>query len=283
MTRDSDAATLPDGSRIGRTALCVSDREDVVEFYRRVVGLSVLRADETGSELGVDGTALLVVEESETATERGRDAAGLYHNAFRVPSRSALGDALRRVREHWNLDGASDHHVSEALYLTDPEGNGVEIYRDRPESTWLTNDDGTVRMGADRLDLGALEATGNGSDRAPSGTDVGHVHLEVTSLEASERFYVDALGFETRATAPGARFVSAGGYHHHLGVNTWHRRTTPARGRGISWFEVVVPDDAALDAVRARAADRDVSIGKTNTGIELSDPDEIAVRVRAER
>ena len=281
MTGD---ATLPPGTRLGRTALRVADLEETAAFYRRVVGLAVLERRERAATLGVDGSPLLVLLADPDAPPRDRAAAGLYHVAFRVPSRAALGDALRRARERWRLEGASDHGVSEALYLRDPEGNGVEVYRDRPRERWPRGDDGRLRMGSDPLEAAGLEAAAAGADTAPPGTDVGHVHLEVTSLAAFESFYVDALGFEARATAPGARFVAAGGYHHHVGANTWNGRTAgaDAAARGLAWFEVRVPDGDALEAVRTRLLDGGVDVAETDGGLEARDPDGVAVRLRAD-
>lgn len=285
---------LPDGTRIGRAALRVADLEETTAFYRDVVGLSVLDRDADRASLGVDGTALLVLERDPDRPERGRTDAGLFHTAFRVPSRAALGEALARVRDRWRLDGASDHLVSEALYLDDPEGNGVEIYRDRPREEWPV-DEGTVRMATEPLDVRGVAAAGEAAsggdlvDDAPPGTDVGHVHLEVTSLPAFEAVYVDGLGFEVGMSGPNVRFVAAGGYHHHLGANTWRGRTTPAAGRGLAWFEVVVPDDDALDAVRGRldaiASDGEVELvveGRED-GIAVTDADGIEVRIRTPR
>lgn len=281
MTDSSNTKTtpLPDGTRIGRTALRVAALEDQIAFYRDVVGLAVLRRDETTVVLGVDDTPLLVLKRDETAPERQRAEAGLYHNAFRVPSRAALGDALERIRDRWRLEGSADHLVSEALYLSDPAGNGVEIYRDRPREEWPTTADGRVRMATDPLDVAGIEAAVTGDARAPSGTDVGHVHLEVSSLEAFENFYVDALGFEVQADVPGALFVSADGYHHHIGANTWHRRTKQAEGRGLDWFEVVVPE-RGVDAVRERLANREKRTAETEDGFAVTDPGGIELRFR---
>lgn len=274
--------SLPQGTRIGRTALRVGNLEEMTGFYRDVVGLSVLRTSDTTSVLGVDDTPLLVLERAEDALERHRSGAGLYHNAFRVPSREALGDALGRIREHWQLGGASDHWVSEALYLTDPEGNGIEIYRDYPRDEWPIADDGSAWITTEPLDLASIEAAAAGGSQVPPGTDVGHIHLEVTSLEAFRDFYVDTLGFEVQTTVPAASFVSAGGYHHHIGANTWHHRTTPSDGRGLSWFEVVVPVPSVLDAVRERFADREIPVTETDNGIEATDPNGIKVRLQVE-
>jgi len=285
---------LPAGTRIGRAALRVADLDETAAFYRDVIGLAVLDrdgGDRPTATLGVDGTPLLVLEEASDRPERSRSDAGLFHTAFRVPSRAALGEALARVQDRWRLDGASDHLVSEALYLDDPEGNGVEIYRDRPREEWPVDDDGTVRMATEPLDVqGVAGAAGEASadlvDDAPPGTDVGHVHLEVTSLSAFEAVYVDGLGFEVGTSGPNVRFVAAGGYHHHLGANTWQGRTTPAAGRGLAWFEVVVPDAAAPEAIRERldavAADAAVEfdVDERADGIAVTDADGIEVRIR---
>lgn len=282
MTNSSNAETLPQETRIGRTALRVNDRDELIEFYRTVVGLDVLDESETYSVLGVADTPLLVLEADADAPERQRSGAGLYHTAFRVPSRAALGDALARIRENSRLTGASDHWVSEALYLTDPEGNGIEIYRDLPREEWPRSDDGRVRIGTEPLDLDAIEAAGTGDAQAPPGTDIGHIHLEVSSLDAFRDFYVETLGFDVQTTVPAATFVSAGGYHHHIGANSWHQRTTSADGRGLSWFEVIIPEREALTAVRSRLEDRGIPVTETDGGLVVHDSDKIEVRIRVD-
>lgn len=279
MTDTSTPAELPAETRVGRTALRVADLDGMVAFYRDVVGLHVLDRSVATATLGAGGMALLVLEADEDAGARA--GPGLYHNAVRVPSRAALGDVLGRVREHWELDGASDHRVSEALYFTDPEGNGVEVYRDFPRESWPETDDGRAGMATDPLDLPALEAAAAGGDRVPAGTDIGHVHLEVSSLDGAREFYVDALGFALRDTYPGAVFVAAGGYHHHVGANVWNERTGPAEGRGLSWFEVVVPEEG-FGAARERLAAHGYTPTDTDDGIAVTDPDGIEVRLRGE-
>ena len=279
MTDTSTPEKLPAETRVGRSALRVADLEEMTAFYRDVVGLRVLDRTAKTATLGAGGTALLVLEaDAEAGPRRGP---GLYHNAVRVPSRAALGDALGRVRDRWALDGASDHRVSEALYFADPEGNGVEVYRDFPRESWPATEDGRAGMATDPLDLPAVEAAAAGEDRVPAGTDLGHVHLEVSSLDAAREFYVDALGFALRDTYPGAVFVAAGGYHHHIGANVWNERTGPAEGRGLSWFEVVVPE-RGLDAARERLAAHGYAPTETDDGIAVTDPDGLEVRLRAE-
>jgi len=302
------ADRLPADTRIGRVALRVADLDETTAFYRDVVGLAVLDRDGDAAVLGVDGAEtaegdavpLLVLHRDPDRPERGPTDAGLFHAAFRVPSRAALGEALGRVRDRRRLDGASDHLVSEALYLDDPEGNGVEIYRDRPREEWPVDDDGMPRMATEPLDIEGVAAAAGATDagdaparpspvdRVPSGTDVGHVHLETASLSAFEAVYVDGIGFEVGEAGPDVRFVAAGGYHHHLAANTWRGRTTPAAGRGLAWFEVAVPDAAALDAVRTRLeavaadGDVDVAVAERGDGLAVTDADGIEVRIRTE-
>ncbi|WP_336136217.1 VOC family protein [Natronomonas amylolytica] len=282
MTTQTDPDVLPQETRIGRTALRVEDLDEMTGFYRDVVGLGVLRRSETSSVLGVADEPLLVLESAENTAERHSSAAGLFHNAFRVPSREALGDALARVRDHWQLGGASDHDVSEALYLTDPEGNGIEIYRDFPREEWPIDANGKVRMGTYPLDLEPLEAAATGDSDVPVGTDVGHVHLEVSSLEAFRDFHVDVVGFEVQTEMPAAVFVSAGGYHHHIGANTWNHRSGPASERGLSWFEVLLPGTGALEVLRTRLRDSQYTVTEIDDGISVMGPDDIEVRFRVE-
>ena len=282
MTTQANSDSLPNGTRIGRSTLRVSDLEELTEFYRDIVGLSILRRVEQTAVLGVDETPLLVLEGDEDAHTRHRTGTGLYHNAFRVPSRAALGDALTRIRTHWQLDGGSDHRVSEALYLTDPEENGIEIYRDFPRKEWPMTSEGRVRMGTDPLDLASVEADARGDDRMPLGTIIGHIHLEVSSLETFRDFYVDTLGFAVQMAVPETLFVSAGGYHHHLGANTWHHRTKYVEGRALSGFEILVPDPHTLDVVRDRIANHGIPVTDTDDGIAAIDPDDIEVRLRVE-
>lgn len=244
-----------------------------------MVGLRVLRQSDTVSTLGAGDTPLLVLEAAETTLERHSSGAGLFHNAFRVPSRGALGDALARIRERWHLGGASDHGVSEALYATDPERNGIEIYRDFPQKEWPVTAEGSVRMGTDSLDLEAVRAAATGDTTVPPGTDVGHVHLEVSSLKAFQDFYVDTIGFEVQTTVPAAVFAAAGGYHHHhVAANTWNHRSGPVGGRGLSWFEVLLPKTSALESIGERLTDSQFAVTALDDGIAVSGPDEIEVR-----
>lgn len=278
----TDAPIVPEAAHVGRTALVVADLGETVAFYRDVVGLTVQSRDETAVTLGVDGTSLLVLEQDADAPARRRDQAGLFHTAFKVPDRTALGAALDRIQDHWQLGGASDHYVSEALYLTDPEDNGVEIYVDRPKAEWPRAADGTIQMGTVRLDVDDVAAESDGATDAPAGTTVGHVHLETTDIAAAREFYVDTLGLRAQTEGPSALFASAGDYHHHLGVNAWNGRSAPAGGRGLAWAEFVLPDEDALAAARRRLDDAGVAVTDVADGVELAAPDGIGLRLRAE-
>ena len=273
---------MPETAHVGRVGLRVGSLGDTIPFYRDVVGLTVDRA---GSEatLSAAGTPLVELVEAPDLPPRPADAAGLFHLAIRVPDRGALGDALERIDASVEtLTGASDHLVSEALYLRDPEGNGVEIYCDRPREAWTVTDDGGVEMDTLRLDLEGVREEATGRDRLPQGTDMGHVHLEVTSLAASREFYADTLGLNVRTEAyDGALFVAAGDYHHHLGLNTWNGRQSPSgESHGLDWFEFVLPTASARRACEDALAAKGVDVHGGSESRVVRDPDAIDVRLR---
>jgi catechol 2,3-dioxygenase len=269
-----DAATS-----LGAASLTVSDLGRARTFYERVVGLVPSSgAADAGPVTLTDaggGTALVVLHEDRDAAPFDPRSIGLFHLALLVPSRVELARSLRRIADaRWALTGASDHLVSEALYLRDPDGNGIEIYRDRPREQWSFDERGAIRMDTLRLDVSDLlrELDGDGVPARPdpasavaAGSRIGHVHLQVSELDAAERFYCGVLGFDvTVRTYQGALFVSAGGYHHHIGLNTWQtlgaRRLAPG-SVGLRSFEVLLPDITALTHVldRVDAAGIDVT------------------------
>jgi len=271
--------TLPDETAIGRVLLRVTDLDEVVRFYERVVGLTVLGHTGEGATLGAGGEPLLELVAAPDAPERERFEAGLFHTALLAPSRQALADALARIERHTTLVGASDHLVSEALYFEDPEGNGIEVYRDRPRSEWPIEGD---RIGIDTLPLALddLREQARRTDSARNGTTVGHVHLEVSSIPRAREHYVGTLGFSvTQSYDSSGLFVAAGGYHHHVGLNVWNGRTDPPTGRGLNWFKVVLPDEAAVSTVRDRLVAADTEVTDTEDGFTVTDPDGITVRL----
>jgi catechol 2,3-dioxygenase len=228
---------------IGRVRLRVADAGRVRSYYERTIGL---RAD--GSSLGVDGTSLIDLVDDPDAPPAPPGSTGLFHLAILVPDRPSLARALRRVVDSGErFTGASDHFVSEALYLRDPEGNGIEIYRDRPRSEWEYGPGGELKMGTVALDLDAvLSELPEGEDPGmPDGTRIGHVHLHVADLGPAEAFYAGELGLDvTVRSYPGALFLSRDGYHHHLGLNTWQGEGAPPPppgSRGLEEFELLLP------------------------------------------
>jgi catechol 2,3-dioxygenase len=250
---------------MGAVSLTVSDLARSRAFYETALGLSVRDTEDGALALGVPGGADLVrLHGDASAPALDRRATGLYHLAILHPTRLDLAHALARLAEaHWSLDGVADHLVSEALYLSDPDGNGIELYRDRPREEW-SYADGQLQMATLPLDLRSLAdelgAAGGPQASVPAGTVMGHVHLQVASIPDAEAFYHRVLSFDVTARGyPGALFVSAGGYHHHLGLNTWHSAASgPAApgAVGLRSYEVVLPDRSELDDVldRVRAA-----------------------------
>ena len=241
--------SLPNDAHIGHVSLTVRDLDRSLLFYRDVLGFRDITAPADAAprtaHLGAGARVLLELHEDTNAVARPRRSTGLFHFAILVPSRAALGRSLRRLSaKQWPMSGASDHLVSEALYLDDPDGLGIEIYRDRPRAEWpIVN--GQLTMATDPLDLqGVFEEPGAEapwSGLAPA-TVIGHVHLHVPHLDSAEAFYCGRVGFEPTVRGyPGALFVAAGGYHHHLGLNTWAgigAPPPPAHAVGLRAFTI---------------------------------------------
>lgn len=268
---------------MGPVTLTVVDLGRAVAFYRERIGLSAHAQDGVSARLGAGGDDLLVLIGRKDAA-RAVGTTGLFHVAILLPSRAALARALRRLAEtRTPLQGAADHRVSESLYLADPEGNGIELYRDRPRDTWVW-DDGLVGMATDPLDLDALLAEGEADETPwtgqPAGTTIGHVHLRVAHIAPAERFYCEILGFNLTARyGDRASFVAADGYHHHVAFNTWSGVGAPPPPSGAAGLKelVVRLDDAdAVGRVTARARAAGVPI---ETGNVLRDPSGNAVRL----
>jgi len=251
---------LPNKTSVGPVSLVVPDLDKSLAFYQNVLGLTLVSKDGHTATLGTpEGKVLIELVEDAASSRPSRRAPGLFHFAVLFPSRIALGRSLIHLIESgWNLTGAGDHLVSEALYLDDPDGNGIELYYDRPRETWQF-DKGRVIMDSLPVDLDALVTEGK-SDPSPwtgipNGTTIGHVHLKVNDIEEAGRFYNDVLGFDLMATWQQALFVSAGGYHHHLGLNTWTSAGSPPppdRSSGLGGYWINLPSQEELDEVLER-------------------------------
>lgn len=236
------SATTP--VSISQVGLKARDAGKLAAFYRDVIGLSDLENGDGAITLGAGGRPLLTIEQDSNAKPDDPREAGLFHTAFLLPSRADLARWAQRAIEHQvKIDGASDHLVSEAIYLNDPEGNGIEIYADRPRETWPWEGEEiamkTLRLNFDDLFASAGEDAWNG---APDGTVIGHVHLRVGDPAEAERWWREAVGLDTMAGyRPSAVFLASGGYHHHIGANSWHSagagRRDPARA-GLSWIRL---------------------------------------------
>lgn len=266
---------------VGPVALTVADLRRAEQFYCEVLGLRVLAHGDATLELTADGAQpLVLLAERPGAHHKPARATGLYHFALLMPTRLDLARSLRRLAElRYPLSGASDHLVSEALYLDDPDGNGIELYRDRPREQWPRSNH-QLRMAVDPLDfdglLGELEHDTRPWEGVAAGTTLGHMHLHVADLRAAEAFYCGVLGFEVMLRyGPSALFIAAGGYHHHIGLNTWAgvgAPPPPPEAAGLRHFAVRLPNTAARDAVLARVREVSIALEETPAGWLLHDP-----------
>ncbi len=281
MTAPIDSAT-----RMGAVALSVANLERSLAYYQQTIGMSILHVDAASATLGVGTRPLLRLHEFPGA-RLVRRATGLYHFALRLPSRRDLARVLSHFADiDYGIGGAADHLFSEALYLSDPDGHGIEIYRDRPRDTWF-DAEGKLRGASDPLDVEDMLRELHGDDVPWSGlapgTDMGHVHLQVADIRAAEQFYIGVLGFQRMMALPTASFVSAGGYHHHLGMNTWAGigvSAPPERAARLLSYEVLLPDAAALGAVLDRVRAAGIPMAEDAHGWAVRDPSHTLVLLR---
>lgn len=281
---------LPATTAMGPVHLTVGDLERSLAYYGDSVGLAVRERGDGTASLGAGERELLVLVEEPGALPAPRST-GLFHFALLLPTRADLARWLAHAaRERVPLAGMSDHFVSEALYLTDPDGHGIEIYSDRPRELW----EGRVmtRMTTEPLDVPALLAELDDPQRElfeglPAGTRMGHVHFQVADTDDAVEFYRDALGFELMAELFGsAVFLSAGGYHHHVGANTWRSRgaaPAPPGAAALRHATIVLPDGAARDQVAARVAGTGQEPEARGDGVLVRDPSGIALVLAAGR
>jgi catechol 2,3-dioxygenase len=254
--------------RIASVHLDVSDLDRSAAFYEHVLGLPLIDRSHESALLGADADRpALALAPIDSPTPLMPDTTGLFHVAWLHPTRAALADTVRRVAgARWPIEGASDHGVSEALYLSDPDGLGIEIYADRPREQWERPAGGHgVRMFTLALDLDDLLAQSSAApgEAVAPGTAIGHVHLKVADVGRADSFYREALGFEEQAQLPSAAFVSAGGYHHHVGLNSWQSAGAappPDTAPHLRSIEFELADGGAVETVRSRAAAADAPL-----------------------
>ena len=274
----------PASLELGPASLNVAEPAPMASFYEKALGLDRLESAPGRELLGSGGAALVELRHLPLAPARPPGTTGLFHLAILEPDRAALAMRLRALLAAGvKVDGASDHLVSEAIYLRDPEGNGIEIYRDRPRPEWDWSG-GEVAMATLPLDVASLLAERDpGIREAPA--RLGHVHLNVADLPAAVAFHTGVLGLDlTTGSYPGAAFVSAGGYHHHFGLNTWNGVGAPAPppgALGLAEVTAVVPGDGTLEAIAARAREAGVPVEELSEGLVLSYPDGPPLRLLA--
>jgi len=281
-THQTMVTSIDPATEMGLVSLSVANLERSLRFYTEAIGLSVLRREGAEATLGVAGMPLLLLGEQPGAQEwprGGRSYTGLYHVAILLPTRADLGRWLR----HWlelglPMPGQGDHDVSEALYLEDLDGHGIEMYRDRPRSEWQWAN-GRVRMSTGPVDVRGMIAEGDQTSEPwtglPVGTRIGHVHLQVGNIDQAADFYHGVLGFDIVANMPSALFVSAGGYHHHLGMNTWHSRgagPAPDDSVRLRLFSIELLSEAARAVVVDRIDAASIPFTHDGDAIVVDDP-----------
>jgi catechol 2,3-dioxygenase len=278
---------LPATLRLSAVHLTVTDLDRSVAWYQAALGLRVHRHDVESAALGDGDEEVLVLHEDSTAKQPGRTS-GLYHYALLFPTREELArTALRLAASKVPIQGASDHGTHEAIYLPDPDGNGIELAADRPRDQWPTPEQEFSGGGPNPLDLDALLASISGEELSAQvrpGLRVGHLHLHVGDIAAGLAFYRDVLGFEVWAKMPSAAFVSAGGYHHHLGFNTWRGEGAapmPAGIVGLRHWTIVLDSDAEVETVRARVRAAGIASEDLPGGFAVTDPFGMVVHILA--
>ncbi|MDP4098728.1 VOC family protein [Paenibacillus sp. P96] len=272
---------------IGLVSLKIKHLERSISFYTEVIGLKLLKREERRAEMTADGMKPLVIlhEIDDALVLPERSGAGLYHFAILVPNRASLGLVVRNLIRNNIPVGQGDHTVSEALYLSDPDNNGIELYADRPRDTWKRDSTGHYVMGTDPVDVEGLLAVSDHMQWTglPAGTVIGHVHFHVSNLQDAEQFYVNLLGFDITARYGSmALFISAGGYHHHIGLNTWAGEgapPVPENAAGIDYFTLRLPDQTALDEVVTRLTESGYSLTQRAGGLFVKDPFNIGIRL----
>lgn len=280
---DSQKTTLHPDTSLGHVTLAVADLQRSLAFYENVMGMQRLTVNEGTAHLGTKEKQLLILHEKPGAIQQPGYSTGLYHIAILVPSRPDLAHVIAHLAEvGYPLQGYTDHLVSEAFYLADPDGNGLEIYRDRPRDQWQWAN-GTIQMDNAPIDFESLfaETPQKPWVGLPDGTRIGHMHLRVGDIDKAVEFYGQIIGFDLVARMTGAAFLSAGGYHHHLGVNVWHSRGAsppPSNAVGLQEFVIQLPSIEEVNRVRDRLQAAQIAYREESQNLLTHDPWSNALR-----
>jgi catechol 2,3-dioxygenase len=273
-------ARLDAAVEVGTFTLKVTDLQRSLTFYTELIGLQIFQQDADSAVLGAGNRIIMSLEAVKGAAPQPAGTTGLYHAAILFPDRHSLAVKVAQLAAIRYPFGYGDHLVSEAFYLSDPDNNGLELYRDRPRSEWHW-DGAQVRMATDPIDFDSLFAEIKEGDPAlanpqmPAGTKLGHMHLRVGNIPAAKQFYHDVLGFDLVAQMPSALFMSAGGYHHHLGMNIWESRNGNAPAEhfaGLREFSISLPTQAELDRLVEQIEAAGVTVTRGDQSVVLSDP-----------
>ncbi|MFJ8065978.1 VOC family protein [Psychrobacillus sp. NPDC096426] len=279
-----EAYSTDSPNRVGEVHLVVSNAEQIAAFYEEVIGFKVLTSESSRVTLTVDGSSpLLVLEEQDGTVERPFGTTGLYHFAILVPDHGSLGNMLLHLAEtEFPMQGAANHQYSDALYLADPDGNGIEIYADLPPNTWKRDKDGGYEGGSYPIDFEKLMAeatpTWNG---LPENTSIGHMHLQATELAITEKFYVDGLGLNVTSKDSSSLFLSKDNYHHHVALNTWAGTGIPAppdNSRGLKNFTLIFSKEE-LDEAKSRLTDLNFHFEEKDSSIIVQDPSRNTIEI----
>lgn len=282
--------SIPDKTKIQSADLRVSDLKNSLKFYTDLLGLKVIESGESFSLLSANGQMpyLIKLVEDKNAKPRRSDTAGLFHIAFRFTSRKELARVFMRLFKHnFKFQGFSDHLVSEAIYLSDPDRNGIELYTDRPKEEWSWQM-GQVLMDTLPLDLSVITKELDDPEvwnGIHPDTDIGHIHLNVSNLFKTEKFYNEILGFNvTNTLYPGGLFLSAGGYHHHVGANVWSSKdgkNSDENSLGLIDYTIKIPDKEYLNIIKAEADKSKLPVENYDGGILIKDFDNIRVKINS--
>ncbi|WP_438317404.1 VOC family protein [Sporosarcina sp. FA9] len=261
---------------VGEVNINVLNLDSALEFYQKVIGFQVLEQTSRKVILTADGkTGLLTLEQPADVLPKEQGKSGLFHFALLLPTRADLADFFRHLDKTGYQFGASDHLVSEALYITDPDGNGIEVYIDRPPAEWTWSND-EVKMVSDPINVESLlTVSGAEWDGLPADTIMGHIHLHVSDLQKAEEFYSKGLGFTVVSHYPQAIFTSTGGYHHHIALNTWQGVGAPTPKKnsvGLNWYTLVFPNEEARAKVIEQLKNLGVSVVSENEFFVTEDP-----------
>lgn len=285
LSSPDHAVNMP--AHVDHSRLVVVDLAMTSDWYQKVMGLAVLEKTASGQTLGVGGRPLLTVTTEGNAARASRRMPGLFHNAFLVPSRKELSRWLAHAAHNGiRLTGASDHLVSEAIYLDDPEGNGIEVYRDRSRDEWNYLPDGMVEMATLPLDLQKLydEAPKDAWAGLPDDSALGHIHLQVSDIPQADAFFHDVLGLDLMARYPGASFFASGKYHHHIAANVWNSRGAAKREAnmtGLADYTIRFSDPAKLQKAVSTLDELEIPTTRSRDVVSLIDPWGIGLKLSA--